>query len=109
MTTEAKKTRTPSLTMSEKFTLMTFIKGAPKDTPDRTLAAQAAEKIGRPVSPQTVTNYRKELGLQSVAMPSREELQETIEALQTRIELQRQRIETLMAQARIPVGDAVEA
>ena len=91
MSTKEKTPRAPSMTMAQRFDLMAYIKAAPKTTPDRTLAARATEHLGHPVSPQTVTNYRKEFGIPSVGMPSREDLQ-------ARVDVQAERIQQLVSE-----------
>jgi hypothetical protein len=87
LSTKAKTPRAPSMTMAQRFELMAYIKDAPKTTPDRTLAARATENLGHPVSPQTVTNYRKEFGIPSVGMPTREALQEQVDTQADRIQM----------------------
>lgn len=90
---QPRKPRVKSLTMSEKFDLMAFVKAANQSLPDRALAAQASEKFGRAVSTQTIVGYRKQFGIAAVPVPTREQLQARIAQLETRLE----------EQARVPV------
>lgn len=80
-----KKPRKPSLTMSEKFELMSFIKSADQKTPDRVVAAEAASKIGRSVNAQTVTNYRKQFGIAPVQVPTRAQLEARLKELEEKL------------------------
>lgn len=83
--TTPKKERAAAMTTAQRFELMAFVKSASATTPDRTLAAVASDRFGRPISPQTITNYRKEFGIKSVNMPTREELQMQVETQAERI------------------------
>jgi hypothetical protein len=76
------------------------VKAAKTTTPDRVLATEASVKFEREVSAQIVTNYRKEFGIPSVAMPSAAELQASVEALQAQVDSQASRIADLLAKLR---------
>ena len=81
-----RRPRVKSLTMSEKFDLMAFVKTANRLLPDRALAAQASEKFGRAVSTQSIAGYRKQFGIESVPVPTREQLQARIAQLEKLLE-----------------------
>ena len=83
---QPRKPRVKSLTMSEKFDLMALVKAASTSLSDRALAVQASAKIGRVVSAQTIAGYRKQFGIASVPVPTREQLQTRIAQLEKRLE-----------------------
>ncbi len=85
MSTTPKKERIAPMSTAQRFELMTFVKNANPRTPDRSLAAAASELFDRDISPQTITGYRKEFGIPSVAMPTRDELQAQVDAQADRI------------------------
>lgn len=90
------KTKTKPMNMADKFALMDFIRSGDATLPDRMLAERASQRFGRAVNPQTVTNYRKEFGIASVAMPTREELHARIAELEAQVLTQAERIKELL-------------
>ena len=81
----ARKPRSPSLTMAQKFDLLAFIKLSDPTLPDATLAAEASAKFGHAVTAQSVAGYRKQFGMASVKKPSAADLLAENAALKARI------------------------
>lgn len=82
---EPRAPRAPQMTIAQKFEVMNMVKSAPASMPDATLAAAISHQLGRQIQQQTVANYRKEFGLQSVRKPSAQALQAHIDALRAQV------------------------
>lgn len=80
-------TRQAPLSLIQRYRVMQQVEGD-ATTPDAELARLAAEKLGRPVSAQTIKEYRAAFGIASVPQPTKEQLLQRIRELegQQRIE-----------------------
>jgi hypothetical protein len=65
-----RKPKGPSMTMAQKFEVMSMVKEADRNLPDATLAQIIGKKIGRKPSTQTVSDYRRKFGIPNVRKPS---------------------------------------
>ncbi len=84
-TPKAKRVKAPTLPLAKRFEIMNLVKGAPANTPDSTLAAQASVLAGRQVQQQTIAGYRKQFGIPSVRKPGVKALQSHIALLEALI------------------------
>lgn len=80
-------TRQKPLTLLERYRVMQQVEGD-TTTPDLELAKLAGEKLGRPVSPQTIKEYRAVFGHASVPQPTKEQLLQRIRELEGQLRLE---------------------
>lgn len=87
MSQASTKTRQSPLTLLQRYRVMRLVDGD-TTTPDADLAKRAEGEIKRPVSVQTIRDYREVFGIAPVAQPTREQLLQRIRELegQQRIE-----------------------
>lgn len=71
---QAKPARRPPLPIVERLKVLEAVRAAPALQPDAELANAISMAMDRAISTQMVRTYRQQLGLPSVAMPTRAEL-----------------------------------
>ena len=76
------KTRRAPMPMVQRLKVMEAVRGAPADEPDTELAARLSLSLDRAIGTGTVKDYRLQLGLASVPMPSKAELRAKLAKLQ---------------------------
>jgi len=76
-----RKPRVAAITMAQRFELMTMVKEADTALPDAALAVAVSAKLGRVVSQQTVSEYRRQFGLPVVHKPTSAQLMDYVEVL----------------------------
>ena len=80
-----RKPKAPSMTMAEKFELLSFVKSADPTMPDARVADLATERFGRKVLTKSVTDYRKEFGIASVPRPTVAQLEARVAELEAKL------------------------
>lgn len=77
--------RAVPLTFRQRFDALSMIVCASHDEPDATLAKRVSATLPRQIAPSTVTNWRRQLGLEAVKEPSRAQLKERIAQLEAQL------------------------
>lgn len=80
-----KVARRSPMPMVQRLRVLELVRAAPVDKPDAELAADISLAIDRAVGSSTIADYRKQLGLASVKMPSKSELQAKLRALEAKL------------------------
>lgn len=93
-TTET-KTRAKALTLVQRVKIMDLIRASDSDEPDHDVAERATRDLaadlgGRVVSAELIGKYRVQLGLRSVPLPTRQELEAKVAELERKLIEERQ-------------------
>lgn len=81
----AKPARRAPMQMVQRLLVMEAVRSAPADEPDSELAARLSLQIGRAIGNSTVKDYRVQLGLVSVPMPTKSALRAKLAELQAEL------------------------
>lgn len=82
----AKPARRAPMQMVQRLRVMELVRAAPADKPDVELATEISMALDRAVGSSTIAGYRRQLGLASVKMPSKAELQAKLRALEAKLQ-----------------------
>ncbi|CAB4159234.1 hypothetical protein UFOVP707_65 [uncultured Caudovirales phage] len=93
--TTGTKTRTKTLTLVQRVKIMDLIRASDSAEPDHDVAERASRDLaadlgGRVVSAELVGKYRTQLGLRSVPLPTRQELEAKVAELERQLIEERQ-------------------
>lgn len=79
------KTRRAPMPMVQRLQVMEAVRAAPADEPDTELAARLSVQLDRAIGSSTIKDYRLQLGLKSVPMPTKAELRAKLLRLQAEL------------------------
>lgn len=77
-----RKPKGPSLTMAQKYELLSAVKLSPTNVPDASLAESLSKYFGRKITSAQIKGYRAEFGIASVPKPTTGDLISRIAALE---------------------------